>query len=107
MEKASVFFKRIMLGILLVLLGLTLCLAVREGLTTETGDIRLPAVLALEHWEYVLWRLLEGTPGDFGRAEYAAAALLEYEKHAGDDTVLIIARNEAIAGEIMEALTGL
>ncbi len=33
--------------------------AVRDGLTSETGDIHIPAVLALEHWEYVLWRLLE------------------------------------------------
>ena len=33
--------------------------AVRPGLTTEDGAIRIPAVLALEHWEYVLWRLTE------------------------------------------------
>lgn len=33
--------------------------SVREGLTTESGAIRIPAVLALEHWEYVLWRLVE------------------------------------------------
>ncbi len=36
MEKASVFFKRIMLGILLAVLGLTLCLVVREGLTSHS-----------------------------------------------------------------------
>ena len=36
MEKASVFFKRIMLGILLGLLGLTLCLVVREGRTAHS-----------------------------------------------------------------------
>ena len=36
MEKASVFFKRIMLGILLAVLGLTLCLVVREGLTAHS-----------------------------------------------------------------------
>ncbi|MCR4824693.1 MAG: tRNA lysidine(34) synthetase TilS [Bacteroidales bacterium] len=34
--------------------------SVREGLTTASGAIRIPAVLALEHWEYVLWRLVEG-----------------------------------------------
>ncbi|MBR1566777.1 MAG: glycosyltransferase family 39 protein [Oscillospiraceae bacterium] len=36
MEKASVFFKRIMLGILLAVLGLTLCLVVHEGLTAHS-----------------------------------------------------------------------
>jgi len=36
MEKASVFFKRIMLGILLAILGLTLCLVVREGITSHS-----------------------------------------------------------------------
>ena len=34
--------------------------SVRDGLTTEDGAVRIPAVLALEHWEYALWRLLEG-----------------------------------------------
>ena len=34
--------------------------SVREGLTTPEGAIRIPAVLALEHWEYALWRLVEG-----------------------------------------------
>ena len=34
--------------------------SVRDGLTTEEGAIRIPAVLALEHWEYALWRLVEG-----------------------------------------------
>ena len=33
--------------------------SVREGLTTPEGDVRIPAVLALEHWEYALWRRLE------------------------------------------------
>ena len=33
--------------------------SVREGLTTADGAVRIPAVLALEHWEYALWRLLE------------------------------------------------
>lgn len=36
MEKASVFFKRVMLGILLALLGLTLCLVVREGMHSRS-----------------------------------------------------------------------
>ena len=34
--------------------------SVRNGLTTDDGAIRIPAVLALEHWEYALWRLVEG-----------------------------------------------
>ncbi len=34
--------------------------SVRDGLTTPDGAIRIPAVLALEHWEYALWRLVEG-----------------------------------------------
>ena len=33
--------------------------SVRDGLTGEGGAIRIPAVLALEHWEYALWRLVE------------------------------------------------
>ena len=33
--------------------------SVRDGLTTDEGAVRIPAVLALEHWEYALWRLLE------------------------------------------------
>ena len=36
MENASVFFKRIMLGILLAVLILTLCLVVREGITSHS-----------------------------------------------------------------------
>ena len=36
MEKASVFFKRIMLGILLALLAATLCLVLREGLHSHS-----------------------------------------------------------------------
>ena len=34
--------------------------SVRDNLTTPDGAIRIPAVLALEHWEYALWRLVEG-----------------------------------------------
>jgi len=33
--------------------------SVRDGLTTDGGAVRIPAVLALDHWEYALWRLLE------------------------------------------------
>ena len=33
--------------------------SVRDGLTTDEGAVRIPAVLALKHWEYALWRLLE------------------------------------------------
>ena len=33
--------------------------SVRDGLTTPDGAIRIPAVLALDHWEYALWRLVE------------------------------------------------
>ena len=33
--------------------------SVRDGLTDGNGAIRLPAVLALDHWEYALWRLVE------------------------------------------------
>ena len=33
--------------------------SVRDGLTTDEGAVRIPALLALEHWEYALWRLLE------------------------------------------------
>lgn len=33
--------------------------SVREGLTDGDGSIRLSAVLALDHWEYALWRLVE------------------------------------------------
>lgn len=62
--------------------------AVREGLTTETGDIRLPAVLALEHWEYVLWRLLEGA-GLSGPTFEKLVALLRRYKEAPRGTVTI------------------
>ena len=33
--------------------------SVREGLTLPDGAIKIARVLALEHWEYVLWRLVE------------------------------------------------
>ena len=62
--------------------------AAREGLTTETGDIRLPAVLALEHWEYVLWRLLEGA-GLSGPTFEKLVALLRRYKEAPRGTVTI------------------
>lgn len=62
--------------------------AVREGLTTPSGDIRLPAVLALEHWEYVLWRLLEGA-GFSGPTFEKLVALLRRYKDAPRGTVTI------------------
>ncbi len=61
---------------------------VREGLTTETGDIRIPAVLALEHWEYVLWRLLEGA-GLSGPTFEKLVALLRRYKDEPRGTVTI------------------
>ncbi len=33
--------------------------SVRDGLTDPSGAIRIDAVLALKHWEYALWRLVE------------------------------------------------
>ena len=33
--------------------------SVSDGLTNPEGAIRIDAVLALEHWEYALWRLVE------------------------------------------------
>jgi len=33
--------------------------SVQDGLTTPDGAVRIDAVLALEHWEYALWQLLE------------------------------------------------
>ena len=61
---------------------------VREGLTTETGDIRIPAVLALEYWEYVLWRLLEGA-GLSGPTFEKLVALLRRYKDEPRGTVTI------------------
>ena len=62
--------------------------AVREGLTTPSGDIRLPAVLALEHLEYVLWRLLEKA-GLSGPTFEKLVALLRRYKDAPRGTVTI------------------
>ena len=62
--------------------------AVREGLTTPSGDIRLPAVLALEHWEYVLWRLLEKA-GLSGPTFEKLVALLRRYKDEPRGTVTI------------------
>ncbi len=61
---------------------------VREGLTTEAGDVRIPAVLALEHWEYVLWRLLEGA-GLSGPTFEKLVALLRRYKDEPRGTVTI------------------
>ena len=33
--------------------------SVQPALTTDSGAVRIPALLALRHWEYVLWRLVE------------------------------------------------
>ena len=55
MEKAPVFFKRIMLGILLLVLGLTLCIVVHEGLTARSYVLGL-ALGAL--WAAGLYLLL-------------------------------------------------
>ncbi len=62
--------------------------AVREGLTTPSGDIRIPAVLALEHWEYVLWRLLEKA-GLSGPTFEKLVALLRRYKDEPRGTVTI------------------
>ncbi|MBQ4016686.1 MAG: hypothetical protein II608_04020, partial [Oscillospiraceae bacterium] len=43
MEKVSVFFKRIMLGLLLLLLALTLGLVVREGVQSRSYLLALAA----------------------------------------------------------------
>ena len=55
MEKASVFFKRIMLGVLLAVLALTLALVVREGLAARSYLI---ALLLGAGWTLALYWLL-------------------------------------------------
>ena len=62
--------------------------SVRDGLTTEDGAVRIPAVLALEHWEYALWRLLEGA-GLSGPTFDKLTALLRRYKDAPRGTVTI------------------
>ena len=62
--------------------------SVREGLTTPEGDVRIPAVLALEHWEYALWRLLENA-GLSGPTFEKLVALLRRYKDEPRGTVTI------------------
>lgn len=62
--------------------------SVRDGLTTEDGAVRIPAVLALEHWEYALWRLLEGA-GLSGPTFGKLVALLRRYKDEPRGTVTI------------------
>lgn len=62
--------------------------SVRNGLTTEDGAVRIPAVLALEHWEYALWRLLEGA-GLSGPTFGKLVALLRRYKDEPRGTVTI------------------
>lgn len=73
---------------------------VREGLTTETGDIRIPAVLALEHWEYVLWRLLEGA-GLSGPTFEKLVALLRRYKDEPRGTVTIGGKTFEGTGKVL------
>ena len=80
--------------------------AVREGLTTETGDIRIPAVLALEHWEYVLWRLLERA-GLSGPTFEKLVALLRRYKDEPRGTVTIGGKTFEGTGTILRIEKGL
>lgn len=60
MERASVFFKRIMLGILLLVMGLTLALIIWQGASAHSylGALLLGAVLAYGlNWLLPRWRL--------------------------------------------------
>ena len=59
MEQASVFFKRIMLGVLLAVLGVTLALILREGLTSRSY---LLALLPGAVWAAGLYALLRKYP---------------------------------------------
>ena len=59
MEKASVFFKRIMLGVLLAVLGFTFALIVREGVGSRSYLYALALGAA---WAAGLWALLRHKP---------------------------------------------
>ena len=59
MENASVLFKRIMLGLLLALLALTLALVVREGLQSHSYLLALAAGLV---WALAAFLLLRKRP---------------------------------------------
>lgn len=62
--------------------------SVRDGLTTEDGAVRIPAVLTLAHWEYALWRLLEGA-GLSGPTFGKLVALLRRYRDEARGTVTI------------------
>ena len=74
--------------------------SVREGLTTADGAVRIPAVLALEHWEYALWRLLEDaalSAPTFGKL----TALLRRYKDEPRGTVTIGGKTFEGAGAVL------
>ena len=62
--------------------------SVEQGLTTPGGAIRLDALLALEHWEYALWRLVEDASLSGPTFEKLVALLQRYrEEPRGTVTV--------------------
>ena len=62
--------------------------SVEQGLTTPEGAIRLDALLALEHWEYALWRLVEDASLSGPTFEKLVALLQRYrEEPRGTVTV--------------------
>ena len=73
MEKASVFFKRIMLGVLLTVLGLSFALIVREGFASHSYLYALALGAA---WAAGLWALLRHKPLPVPRHAGLWAALL-------------------------------
>ena len=73
MEKASVFFKRIMLGVLLAVLGLTFALILREGFTSRSYLYALALGAA---WAVGLYMLLRSKPLPVPRHAGLWAALL-------------------------------
>ena len=73
MEKASVFFKRIMLGVLLAVLGLSFALIVREGVGSRSYLYALALGAA---WAAGLWALLRHKPLPVPRHAGLWAALL-------------------------------
>lgn len=73
MEKASVFFKRIMLGVLLAVLGLSFALIVREGVGSRSY---LYALALGAVWAAGLWALLRHKPLPVPRHAGLWAALL-------------------------------
>ena len=75
MEKASVFFKRIMLGVLLAVLGLSFALIVREGFGSHSYLYALDLGAA---WAAGLWALLRHKPLPVPRHAGLWAALLSF-----------------------------